>query len=157
MKLRDYIETATEKAGNQKELAFYLGLPAQNLTNAKAHNRGLPNDDCIKIAQLLNIEPVEVIAASELATEKKPEKRAFWMNFTGHAKAASIALATVITIAGFASNDAKEMLVGVTGFEPATPASRRQESLRQWFRRTAAAVRHLFLGLAQGARIALFA
>ncbi|MDR0672617.1 MAG: hypothetical protein LBF93_02935 [Zoogloeaceae bacterium] len=82
MKLRDYIEEGTKKTGNQKELAFYLGLPAQNLTNAKAHNRGLPNDACVKLAQLLNIEPIEIIAASELTTEKKPERRDFWLQYT---------------------------------------------------------------------------
>ncbi|MDR0737129.1 MAG: hypothetical protein LBF51_09970 [Zoogloeaceae bacterium] len=96
MKLRDYIGTGTEKTGSQKALAEHLGLYAEDLRGANRGKRGLPNDACIKLAKIIDADPLEVIAASELATEKKPEKRAFWLPFVEHAKAASI-LALAVT------------------------------------------------------------
>ncbi len=78
MQLRDYIEAGLKIAGSRETLAETIGITADNLSSAKTHKRGLPNHAAIKLATLLKANPLEVIVASELATEKKPEKREFW-------------------------------------------------------------------------------
>ena len=78
MELREYIEAGLAKINDRTALAMYLGVQPNNITNAKRHERGLPNDACVKLAKLVGADAIEVIAASELATEKKAEKREFW-------------------------------------------------------------------------------
>ncbi|HJW26504.1 MAG TPA: hypothetical protein VJ576_16535 [Rhodocyclaceae bacterium] len=95
MELRDYIDSGIRTKGSAKALATYLGIAPQSLTNAKAHTRGIPNSAAVKLATLIGADPLAVIAASELATERQEEKRAFWFPFANHsnlAKTAGIAL-----------------------------------------------------------------
>lgn len=91
MELRDYITSGIKKCGDQKTTAMRLGLSSQQLTNAKAHRSGIPNDAAVKLAQLLDVPAIDVIAASELATERKAEKREFWLSFANPAKSARLA------------------------------------------------------------------
>ena len=81
MELRDYINAALQSKSSMESLADHLGVSRQNLTAAKAHRRGLPADACMKLSKLLGVPFETVIAASELATERKEEKRAFWLPF----------------------------------------------------------------------------
>jgi plasmid maintenance system antidote protein VapI len=110
MQLRDLIEAGIERKGGVSQLADALGLARQHVTNAKAHQRGIPADACVKLSELLRVDLKTVIAASELVTERKEEKRAFWLPFVTNArdmtKAASIAL----------------ILATVTNFVTTTPA-----------------------------------
>ncbi|MDR3323440.1 MAG: helix-turn-helix domain-containing protein [Zoogloeaceae bacterium] len=103
MNLRDYIDSATQKVGSQVALADKVGQTPANLRGARGNVRGIPVDACIKLARILDVDPLEVIAASELATEKKPEKRLFWEGFMHGAKAAcmlmGLALVTMIMTA----------------------------------------------------------
>lgn len=91
MELHDYIEAGLAAKNGREALATFLGLEPNNITGAKAHRRGLPNDACVKLARLIGVEPLAVIAASELATEKKPERREFWLSFGNPAKTARVA------------------------------------------------------------------
>lgn len=91
MTLRDYIDAGITAKNGREQLANYLGIAANTVTDAKAHRRGLPNDACIKLARLIEIDPLAIIAASELATEKKPERREFWLSFGNPAKSARLA------------------------------------------------------------------
>lgn len=95
MELRDYVEIGAKKAGSLTALGKLLDISQPTISGVKAHKRGLPIDLCLKLADYIGADRIEVISASELVTEKKPEKRAFWMQ---HAKAASIALAFGIAI-----------------------------------------------------------
>jgi len=92
MELRDYIEQGATKAGNLTQLGKLLGQDQRNMTSAKSHRRPLPLDAAVRLADYLETDLRAVIAANELVTEKKDEKRAFWTPFVQHAKAASIAL-----------------------------------------------------------------
>lgn len=95
MELRDYIEQGIRTKGGVQQLADYLGLARPHVSNAKSHQRGLPNVAAVKLARLIGADPLAVIAASELATERQEEKRAFWFPFANHsnlAKTAGIAL-----------------------------------------------------------------
>lgn len=96
MDLHDYIEAGICAKGSVSALAEHLGINPNSVTDAKAHRRGLPADACVKLCDLLGVELRSVIAASALATERKAEKRAFWLPFVqnpaGMRRIAGIAL-----------------------------------------------------------------
>lgn len=94
MELKELIERAEKAAGSQKALGLKIGINPSNIRNAKAGQQGLPNYACVMIADLIGEERITVIAASELVTEKKEERRRIWNPFVG--RAASIFLVSVI-------------------------------------------------------------
>lgn len=75
MKMKELIETAEKKAGKQVELARILGVRESYLRQAKLGKSGLPDAICIKLADYLEADRLEVIAASNLVTEKDEERR----------------------------------------------------------------------------------
>lgn len=81
MRLREMIEKAIHASNNQSDIAKVIGVSAKALTEAKAERRGLPAYACVKLAQLIGEDECRVIAASELVTEKNPERRAIWLPF----------------------------------------------------------------------------
>ena len=92
--LKELIERAEKAAGGQKQLALKIGQSESNIRGAKAGVRGLPVYACVMIADLIGEERITVIAASELITEKKEERRKVWSPFVKHA--AALAGLTVI-------------------------------------------------------------
>lgn len=94
MELKEFIERAEKAAGSQKALALRIGQSPSKLRQAKAGICGLPNYACVMIADLIGEERITVIAASELVTEKKEERRKVWHPFV--ARAASVVLGSVI-------------------------------------------------------------
>ena len=99
MELKRFIERAEAAAGSQKALGVMIGINPSNIRNAKAGQQGLPIYACVMIADLIGEDHTTVIAASELVTEKKLERRAFWEKKL-EALAASVA---VVSIAGVTS------------------------------------------------------
>lgn len=81
MELRDLIEQSARIAGSQAALAKVIGVHPNDLSAAKAGKRSLPASACGKLADLLGIDRWTVIAASELVTEKNPEKRDYLAPF----------------------------------------------------------------------------
>lgn len=110
MELKEMIEVAAKIAGDQRHLAKVIGVHAGVLTEAKASRRGLPVAACYKLAKILNIDPAAVVAASELITEKNPEKRAVFAPFVlGVPRTAAawiLGLATLATSGALAPTDA---------------------------------------------------
>lgn len=78
MELKKYIEQAEKMAGSQKALAQLIGVSESHIRSAKSGARGLTNYACLIIAKILDEDEAKVIAASELVTEKKIERRSFW-------------------------------------------------------------------------------
>lgn len=78
MNLSDYMETGARKAGSVAELARIIGTAREHASAAKSMKKPLPLDSAIKLADYIEADRMSVIAANELATEKKEEKRAFW-------------------------------------------------------------------------------
>ena len=78
MDLKRFIERAEEVAGSQKTLGFMLGQSPSKIRDAKSGRCGLPTYACVMIADMIHEDHTTVIAASELVTEKKVERRAFW-------------------------------------------------------------------------------
>ena len=77
MDFRDYLEMGEEIAGGRQELAKQLGVHANNITDAKRGNRGLPLVSCYKLAELIGAPRDAVAAAAALNTEKDEEVRAY--------------------------------------------------------------------------------
>jgi hypothetical protein len=85
MNLKQIIERAEKATGSQKELALQLGQSASRLRDAKSGRCGLPNYACVMIADMIGVDRTTVIAASELVTEKKKERREVWQAIMKHA------------------------------------------------------------------------
>lgn len=109
MELRDYLEIGEKKAGSLTALGKLLDMSQPTISNVKAGKRPLPLDAVFKLADYIEADLKALIAANELVTEKKEEKRRFWSPFVEHAKAASFALGLTIAL--------------VTNFVTPTPAN----------------------------------
>lgn len=97
MKMKELIETAEKKAGKQVELARILGVRESYLRQAKLGKSGLPDAICIKLADYLEADRLEVIAASNLVTEKDEERRKVFESCLKHtSKAASFIVAALL-------------------------------------------------------------
>lgn len=81
MEFAGYIGTAVEKAGGVQKLADALGVHRVDVSQAKAGKKGLPGFACVRLAQIIGEDERAVWAASELVTEKNPERRAVWLPF----------------------------------------------------------------------------
>ena len=94
MDLKNYIETAEKKAGKQIELAKMLGISDAYIRMVKAGKRGFPDDICIQLADYIQADRLEVIAASNLVTEKDERKRKIFEScFT---RAASVTATAIV-------------------------------------------------------------
>jgi len=81
MNLKSLIERAERAAGSQIALGKYIGQSEGNIRAAKSGVRGLPTYACVMIADLIGVEQISVIAASELVTETKEARRKVWQPF----------------------------------------------------------------------------
>ncbi|MDR4513149.1 helix-turn-helix transcriptional regulator [Nitrosomonas sp.] len=106
MEINRFIEMGVAKTGSQKALAKALDIDVTVLSAVKAGRRGLSNVVCIKLADLIKVERIEVIAASDLVTEKDEEKRKVFESCFGKtSRAASLgALALISSILTFVPN-----------------------------------------------------
>ncbi len=75
MKMKNYLELAEKKAGKQLELAKILDVSASYIRMVKAGKKGFSVDMCIVLADYIGADRLEVIAASNLVTEKDEKKR----------------------------------------------------------------------------------
>lgn len=98
MELREIIELAEEKSGGRPQLAKALGIASNNITDAKGNRRGLPVGVCVMLADITGIEPMQVIAASELVTEKNEQRRASLLPYIRHAAAITGAVVSAFVI-----------------------------------------------------------
>ena len=97
MELRDYIEIGSEKAGSLTALGKKLDLSQPNMSHAKAMKKALPIDAAMKLADYIGADLRSVIAANELVTEKKEEKKNYWMQFVKSANAAIMIVTLGVT------------------------------------------------------------
>lgn len=75
MEMKKYIELGEKKAGKQIELAKILGVRDSTIRLVKTGHSRLPDALCIKLADFIEVDRLEVIAASNLMTEKNEERR----------------------------------------------------------------------------------
>lgn len=81
MDMRTYIEKGEKKAGKQIELARILGISDAYIRNAKNGRSGLPDAICYKLAEYIEEEIGNVVAASNLVTEKDESRRKVFENY----------------------------------------------------------------------------
>lgn len=73
--MNEFIEAAEKKAGKKAELAKILKISDGYIRMVKTGRRGFSDDVCIRLADYIGANRLEVIAASNLVTEKDEEKR----------------------------------------------------------------------------------
>jgi predicted transcriptional regulator len=104
MELKDYLEMGARKAGSLTALGNILGMSQPRMSRSKAQKEPIPIDAVVKLSDYIGEDLKAIIAANELVTEKKDEKREFWRPFVEHARAASIAfILTIALVANFMS------------------------------------------------------
>jgi hypothetical protein len=81
MDMKTYIERGEKKAGKQIELARILGIRDSYIRQAKLGRSGLPDAICYKLAEYIEEEIGNVIAASNLVTEKDEGRRRIFENY----------------------------------------------------------------------------
>lgn len=81
MEMRDYLELGAKKAGSLTALGKMLDLSQPFMSQVKTGKKPLPLDAAVKLADYIGADLRSVVAANELITEKKPEKRAYWLPF----------------------------------------------------------------------------
>lgn len=109
MELKDYLDAGAKKAGSLTALGLMLGMSQPTMSNIKAGKRPMPIDAVVKLADYIGADLRALIAANELVTERKEEKRAFWTPFTELGRAAVFLLALLFAC--------------VTNFVTPTPAN----------------------------------
>jgi len=80
MKIKEIIEIAEKKAGSQINLSKIIGQKATNLRAVKRGTKKLPTPICIILANYISQEPAAVIAANNLNTEKREERRKIYQD-----------------------------------------------------------------------------
>lgn len=79
----DYVEDAKEKLGftTDSDMSKYLGGSRGLVTQWKKEGK-VPDDYyCIRLGQILEIDPLIVISAANFEREKSTDRKEFWQNF----------------------------------------------------------------------------
>ena len=90
MEFGDYVQQAAEKSGGIPALATIIEQLPDIIRKARRGERGLPEKACVLIAQILNVEPITIIAARERTLAKNDADRAFWKKVASFAAVALI-------------------------------------------------------------------
>lgn len=124
--------------GSKSELARRVGVLGPNMRKAFSGERGLPDDACVELAELINVDPFTVIAARNEALAKTEEARSFWHRFS---QAAAVT-ATVIGVTFFVSHSPEAVAAqGNTGHLPSNyTLLTLREMVKAWLSRQKAAL-----------------
>lgn len=76
----DYIDELKERLNLKSDYAVaqYLSIPRQSMTKIR-NGYTLGHSKCLKIANALKIDPIEIIATVEAQKEKDPDLKAIWL------------------------------------------------------------------------------
>lgn len=101
----NYIEAAKKKLGITSDYAIAkeLGMSKAAFSRYKTGGRVIDDYTAAKLAEVLGINALEVIAAANAEREKDSAKVAFWRRLATGGKAAS--LASVLIVGGFFAID----------------------------------------------------
>lgn len=86
MKFQEMLELAAKRVGSQRELAKRLNEAEQTITGAKKGRRGLKEESCARLAEILEMTYGEVAAARNFAMAKDQNQRNFWLPFVQNIK-----------------------------------------------------------------------
>lgn len=99
-KTTDYLQEALEKLGDMPEgkKAEALKMHRNTLISYKNGERIMDDYGCIVIAEMLGVDPLEIIAAANYEREKTQAKKDFWTDFRKKIGALAIAGLMVLTM-----------------------------------------------------------
>jgi hypothetical protein len=89
------------------QLAKWLNVSTAALARYQSGQRTIDDYVCVRIAEALKINPLEIITAANYEREKDIGRKAFWEKFSHHRMVASIALVFVcgsMSYTGFGEN-----------------------------------------------------
>ncbi len=80
----EYLEEAKKKLGitSDYEFAKRVGLKKQSLSRYRKKQGVMDDLACVKIAEILGVDPLEIITAANMEREKKEERRRYWEKFS---------------------------------------------------------------------------
>jgi ribosome-binding protein aMBF1 (putative translation factor) len=81
MKTLEYLDAAKAKLGIASDyaLAKKLNMTTTAISNYRVGRSRMDDDVALKVAKILEIDPLEVIAAANVERSKTPEIKALWM------------------------------------------------------------------------------
>ena len=79
--LENYLDEFKEKLKIESDYATAkeLGVTRQQMSRIRSGYVAIGREKCIRIANALKIDPIEIIGTIEAAKEKKPEIKAIWI------------------------------------------------------------------------------
>jgi transcriptional regulator with XRE-family HTH domain len=88
MKTIEYLDQAKIKLNITSDNAFALkiGVTRSAINGYRHKNNKMDDYVCFKIAEILEINAEEIIAAANIEREKNEKKKAFWINFYNRIK-----------------------------------------------------------------------
>lgn len=98
----EYLEEAKNAKGIKSDNAFALsiGITRSSMSGLRSGRTTMDDYTCIKLAGILEVNPMEIIAAANYEREKVGEKKEFWLNFMmqyGRSTAAGAVLLGIIS------------------------------------------------------------
>lgn len=111
----DYVEDAKEKLGIESDaaLAKYLG-GSRTLISQWRNDGKIPDDYyCIRIGQILGIDPLIVISAANFQREKSTDRKEFWQNFNSGRTGKIIGTALIVLL-GMQSPEQVQEVQGIS-------------------------------------------
>ena len=97
MNFSDYINAAITKARSAKAAAEIIGTSDTTLHDARRGARGLPEEQCARLADYLGVPWPEVIAARNEQRAKNPEEAQFWRSRRAASWLCAAAIGTLMT------------------------------------------------------------
>lgn len=73
----DYLDQAKTITGSDRQTAFRLGISQGYIATIRG-GKSISDDLCLQLAELLDIDPMEIIAAKNAERTKSPEMRKKW-------------------------------------------------------------------------------
>ena len=90
----DYLNQAKAITGSDRQTAIRLGISSAHISTFRG-GKSISDDLCLKLADLLNIDVLEVLAAKNAERTKSPEMKKKWTDVYKH-----VAAVLILTLAG---------------------------------------------------------
>lgn len=106
----DYLNEAKERLGIESDykLAKWLELPRETVSGYRTGRRTIDDYAAVKIAEALNVPPIQIIAAANAEREKDDRKRSFWEQM---ARGATVGILALGVGGGVAVQDVREQVL----------------------------------------------
>lgn len=99
MKSVKYLENLSKMTGlNDSDLAKALGLTKGAISNYKSGARVMDDEACYKVADMLGLDPVLVVAAAACDRAEKTGQRSVWETFWMSRTATAVALLGLVSV-----------------------------------------------------------